>query len=141
MYAVLKSGGRQYEVRPGQVVKVEKLLGEVGDKVTLDQVLLFSDGTDIQVGQPVLANIAVQGQIVEQGRHRKIVIQAQATQGLPQEAGAPAALHGCAGRGNRNPWAVIPGDRGNANPGAEIDILGGSIHGTQESRRKFQKWP
>jgi len=74
MYAVLKSGGRQYEVRPGQVVKVEKLLGEVGDKVTLDQVLLFSDGTDIQVGQPVLANIAVQGQIVEQGRHRKIVI-------------------------------------------------------------------
>ena len=74
MYAIFKSGGKQYEARPGTVVKLEKLPGEVGDKVVLGDVLLFSDGEQVRVGQPLLDDLAVQGQIVEQGRGRKIVV-------------------------------------------------------------------
>jgi large subunit ribosomal protein L21 len=74
MYAVFKSGGKQYKAEPGAVVKVEKLPGEVGDKVTLGQVLLVADGEQIRVGQPVLEDAVVTGRIVQQGRHRKIVI-------------------------------------------------------------------
>lgn len=74
MYAIFTSGGKQYQAEPGAVIKVEKLPGEVGEKVTLGQVLLVADGENLQVGQPVLQEVAVQGRIVEQGRHRKIVV-------------------------------------------------------------------
>ena len=74
MYAIFKSGGRQFEAKPGAVVKVNKLPGEVGEKVVLDQVLLLADGDQIEVGKPVSENVAVRGHIVEQGRDKKIVI-------------------------------------------------------------------
>jgi len=74
MYAIVQSGGKQYQVQPGSVVRLEKLPGEVGQTVTLDQVLLVSDGDQIQVGQPVLPDMAIQARIVEQARHRKVVI-------------------------------------------------------------------
>ena len=74
MYAIFRSGGRQYEARPGQVVKVEKISGEVGENVTLDEVLLFSDGEQLQVGRPLMEGVAVQATIIEQGRSPKIVI-------------------------------------------------------------------
>lgn len=74
MYAIFRSGGRQYEARPGHVVKVEKISGQVGDSVVLGDVLFFSDGTRVEVGKPVVEGVAVQGHIVEQGRHPKIVI-------------------------------------------------------------------
>ncbi len=74
MYAIFKSGGRQYEARPGHIVRVEKLPGEVGDRVVLDQVLLVSDGDQVRVGQPLVEGVAVNAQIVEQGRLPKIVI-------------------------------------------------------------------
>ncbi len=74
MYAVLKSGGKQYKVEPGAVVKLEKLPGAVGDQVELGQVLLVADGDQVQVGQPVLEDTVVTGKIVEQGRHRKILV-------------------------------------------------------------------
>jgi len=74
MYAIFRSGGRQYEARPGQVVKVEKIFGEVGQNVTLDEVLLFSDGDQLRVGQPVVEGVSVQATIVEQGRLPKIEI-------------------------------------------------------------------
>lgn len=74
MYAIFQSGGRQYQATPGAVVKLEKLPGEVGEKVTLDRVLLLSEGDQVRVGQPVLEDVAILGSIVEQGRHRKIVI-------------------------------------------------------------------
>lgn len=74
MYAIFRSGGRQYEARPGHVVKVEKILGEVGENVTLDEVLLFSDGDQLRVGQPVVEGVRVQVTIVEQGRLPKIKI-------------------------------------------------------------------
>ena len=74
MYAVFQSGGKQYKVEPGTVVKLEQLPGMVGDQIELDQVLLVADGDQIQVGQPVIADTVISGKIVEQGRHRKILI-------------------------------------------------------------------
>ena len=74
MYAIFKSGGRQYEARPGHIVKMEKIPGEVGEYVVLDQVLLFSDGDQLQVGRPLVEGVAVQAMIVEHGRLPKIII-------------------------------------------------------------------
>jgi large subunit ribosomal protein L21 len=74
MQAIFKSGGRQYEAKPGTVVKLEKLPGAVGDKVVLDQVLMVREGEEIQIGQPLLQEVTVQGRIVEQSRSRKILI-------------------------------------------------------------------
>lgn len=74
MYAIFKSGGKQHRAQPGAVIKLEKLPGEVGEKVALDQVLLFAEGEEVQVGNPLVQGVTVQGRIVEQGRHRKIVI-------------------------------------------------------------------
>jgi len=74
MYAIFRSGGRQYEARLGHVVKVEKICGEVGENVTLDEVLLFSDGDQLRVGQPLVEGVKVQATIVEQGKLSKIKI-------------------------------------------------------------------
>jgi large subunit ribosomal protein L21 len=74
MYAIFRSGGRQYEARPGHTVKVEKISGEVGQNVTLDEVLVFSDGEQLQVGRPLVEGVKVNATIVEQGRMRKVVI-------------------------------------------------------------------
>ena len=74
MYAIFRSGGRQYEARPGQVVKVEKISGEIGESVTIDEVLFFSDGQQVRVGQPLVEGVAVHATIIEQGRLPKIVI-------------------------------------------------------------------
>jgi len=74
MYAIFQSGGKQYKAQPGTVVKLEKIPGEVGDRVSLDQVLFFQDGEEVRIGQPLLDDVNVQGRIVEQGRHRKIIV-------------------------------------------------------------------
>ncbi|MGC9964526.1 MAG: 50S ribosomal protein L21 [Syntrophobacteraceae bacterium] len=74
MYAIFRSGGRQYEARPGNVVKVEKISGEIGENVTIDEVLFFSDGQQVRVGQPLVEGVAVHATIIEQGRLPKIVI-------------------------------------------------------------------
>jgi large subunit ribosomal protein L21 len=74
MYAIFRSGGRQYEARPGNVVKVEKIAGEIGESVTIDEVLFFSDGQQVRVGQPLVEGVAVRATIIEQGRLPKIVI-------------------------------------------------------------------
>lgn len=74
MYAIFHSGGKQYEAKPGTVVKLEKIPGEIGDQVDLDQVLMMADGDQVYVGQPILEDVAVRGRIVEQNRHKKIII-------------------------------------------------------------------
>jgi len=74
MYAVIKTGGKQYRVAKGDVVKVEQLQGEVGDEVAFDQVLLTSNGENVEVGQPFLENSKVVGQITRQGKDKKIVV-------------------------------------------------------------------
>ena len=74
MYAVVNSGGKQYKVQQGQVLRVEKIPGDVGNPVTFEQVLMFSDGESISIGQPALEDIVVEGQIVEQGKSKKIIV-------------------------------------------------------------------
>lgn len=74
MYAVVKSGGKQYKVEEGQLLRLEKLAGDVGKSVKFDHVLMFADGEDIQIGQPVLDNVSVEGHIVEQGKAKKIIV-------------------------------------------------------------------
>jgi large subunit ribosomal protein L21 len=74
MYAVVNSGGKQYKVQQGQVLRVEKIPGDVGNPVTFDRVLMFSDGENVSIGQPSLEDIAVEGHIVEQGKAKKIIV-------------------------------------------------------------------
>jgi large subunit ribosomal protein L21 len=74
MYAVVNSGGKQYKVQQGEVLKVEKISGDVGNSVTFDRVLMFSDGENVSIGQPVLDGVSVEGHIVEQGKAKKIIV-------------------------------------------------------------------
>jgi large subunit ribosomal protein L21 len=74
MYAVVNSGGKQYKVQKGEVLKVEKISGDVGSPVTFDRVLMFSDGENVSIGQPVLDSVSVEGHIVEQGKAKKIIV-------------------------------------------------------------------
>ena len=76
MYAVIKTGGKQYRVEPGKTVVVEKLTGDAGAPVVFDQVLLVSsgDGGSVTIGKPMVAGAKVTGEIVEQGRGDKLVV-------------------------------------------------------------------
>ena len=74
MYAVVNSGGKQYKVQQGEVLRVEKISGDVGSPVTFDRVLMFADGDNVSIGQPVLDGISVEGHIVEQGKAKKIIV-------------------------------------------------------------------
>jgi large subunit ribosomal protein L21 len=73
MYAVVSAGGKQYRVEEGDVLRVEKMPGEVGAQVSFD-VLMLADGDTVKIGQPVVANAAVGGHIVEQGKARKVLV-------------------------------------------------------------------
>jgi large subunit ribosomal protein L21 len=72
VYAIVESGGKQYRVEPGAVLAVERIRGEVGSRVELDRVLLVSDGSRLQVGQPLVAGARVVTEIVAQTRGAKI---------------------------------------------------------------------
>jgi large subunit ribosomal protein L21 len=74
MYAVVRTGGKQYKVAEGDFFKVEKLSGDVGGEVVFDEVLLVSQGGEVRVGRPLLAGACVKGTIVEQGRDKKIIV-------------------------------------------------------------------
>ena len=74
MYAIVDSGGKQYKVREGEILRVEKLAGEVGDSISFDKILMFSDGENVSVGTPILEDVAVSGHIVEQGKAKKIIV-------------------------------------------------------------------
>lgn len=74
MYAIIKTGGKQYQVSTGDRLVVEKLEGNIGDSVSLDEVLLIADGEAITVGQPVVEGAKVVATITEQGKNRKIKV-------------------------------------------------------------------
>ena len=75
MYAIIQTGGKQYRVAPGDVLRVERLPGARGDAVQLDQVLLVSDDSgSVRVGTPLVADARVKGQIVRQGRAKKVLV-------------------------------------------------------------------
>ncbi len=72
MYAIIKTGGKQYQVATGDQVRVEKLPGNVGDTVELDDVLLVVENGNTVVGKPIVDGAKVKATISEQGKHRKI---------------------------------------------------------------------
>mgnify|MGYP005839681529 FL=1 len=74
MYAVVHTGGKQYKVQKGEILRIEKIPGEVGSAVTFDKVLMVADGEEIRLGQPVLENAKVQASIVEQDKAKKILV-------------------------------------------------------------------
>ena len=74
MYAVVATGGKQYKVQEGDILRVEKLEGEVGATVTFDKVLMTSNGEEVSLGAPLLEGAEVTGEIVEQGKAKKIIV-------------------------------------------------------------------
>ena len=75
MYAIMQSGGKQYTVKVGDFVELEKLEGEIGAKVTFDTVYAVGEeGGKLNIGTPVVAGAAVEGEIVDQFRGKKIIV-------------------------------------------------------------------
>ena len=74
MFAVIKTGGKQYRVAEGDEITVEKLVGDTGGDVTFDTVLMLGDGKDVKVGAPTVAGASVVGEIAEQRKGDKIII-------------------------------------------------------------------
>lgn len=71
MYAVVRTGGKQYRVKEGDLLKVEKLEQDIGAKVALE-VLLVGEGADVKVGNPLVSGATVQAEVVSHGKHRKL---------------------------------------------------------------------
>jgi len=74
MFAIIKTGGKQYRVAPGDELKCEKMKGAVGDAVIFEQVMFTSHGEDTKVGRPFLEDSKVLGRITHQGRNRKLTV-------------------------------------------------------------------
>lgn len=74
MFAIVETGGKQYKVTPGDVIRVEKLDAEVGSEVTLDRVLLIANDEDIKVGTPVVDGAKAVAKVVSHGKGKKIRI-------------------------------------------------------------------
>ncbi|MCL5283052.1 50S ribosomal protein L21 [Halomonas sp. PGE1] len=74
MYAVIKSGGKQYRVQEGQTLKLEKIEVPTGESVDFDEVLLVADGDDVKIGAPLLEGAKVSAEIVSHGRGDKVTI-------------------------------------------------------------------
>ncbi len=73
MYAVIKTGGKQYRVSQGDRLKVEKLPGNVGDTVTFGEVLMIG-GDSVKLGQPLIGGASVQAKVIAQDRAKKIIV-------------------------------------------------------------------
>ena len=74
MYAVIKTGGKQYRVAAGEKLKIEQIPAEVGAEITLDQVLMVGAGETVTIGAPLVAGAAVKATVLAQGRHDKVKI-------------------------------------------------------------------
>jgi large subunit ribosomal protein L21 len=74
MYAVIKTGGKQYRVAQGERLKVESIAAEVGAEIVLDQVLLVADGESVKMGAPLVSGATVKATVVSHGRGEKIKI-------------------------------------------------------------------
>lgn len=74
MYAVIESGGKQYRVAPGDVIRVERLDVSAGESVKLDRILMVADGDSAQLGNPVLAGVSVTAKVRAHGRGEKVRI-------------------------------------------------------------------
>lgn len=73
MYAVIKTGGKQYKVSEGDTLKIEKIAGSVGDTIEISEVLMVG-GEEVQIGTPLLPGAKVTARIVEQGKDKKVLV-------------------------------------------------------------------
>ncbi len=74
MYAIIRTGGKQYQVSEGDKLRIEKINGAVGDSVELNEVLMIVDGESVSVGTPSLESAKVEATIVEQGKSKKVIV-------------------------------------------------------------------
>ena len=74
MYAVIKTGGKQYRVAAGEKLKIEQIPADVGAEITLDQILMVGEGGSVKVGTPIVAGASVKATVLSQGRHDKVKI-------------------------------------------------------------------
>lgn len=74
MIAIFKSGGKQYSVQPGQVLKIEKIKGKKGDNCTFNDILAISDNSNHSIGEPLVKNASVKAKILDQIRDKKILV-------------------------------------------------------------------
>jgi large subunit ribosomal protein L21 len=74
MYAVIKTGGKQYKVVTGEKIKVEQIAADVGQEIVIDQVLAVGSGSELKVGSPLLAGASVKATVVSHGLHDKVRI-------------------------------------------------------------------
>jgi large subunit ribosomal protein L21 len=74
MYAVIKTGGKQYKVAAGEKIKVEQIAAEVGQEIVIDQVLAVGNGAELTVGTPLVAGASVKATVVAHGKHDKVRI-------------------------------------------------------------------
>ena len=74
MYAVIKTGGKQYKVVAGETIKVEQIAADVGQEIVIDQVLAVGSGADLTVGSPLVAGATVKATVLAQGKHDKVHI-------------------------------------------------------------------
>ncbi|HCA26448.1 MAG TPA: 50S ribosomal protein L21 [Betaproteobacteria bacterium] len=74
MYAVIKTGGKQYRVAPGEKLKIEQIPADIGSEIVLDQVLMVTDGEQVAIGAPLVAGAQVKATVLGQGRGAKIHI-------------------------------------------------------------------
>ena len=74
MYAVFRSGGKQYRASTGERLKLERLVAEEGSNITFDQILLVGEGSDIKVGSPTLAGATVSAKVLKQGKSKKVTV-------------------------------------------------------------------
>jgi large subunit ribosomal protein L21 len=74
MYAVIKTGGKQYRVVAGEKLKIEQIPAEVGAEITIDQILMLGEGETVKIGAPLIVGASVKATVLAQGRHDKIRI-------------------------------------------------------------------
>jgi large subunit ribosomal protein L21 len=74
MYAVIKTGGKQYRVASGAKLKIEQVVAEVGSEIVIDQVLMVADGDNVSLGTPLVAGASVTAKVVSHGRGDKVHI-------------------------------------------------------------------
>ena len=74
MYAVIKTGGKQYRVAAGEKIKIEQIAADVGQEITIDQVLAVGNGADLKVGTPLVTGATVVATVLAQGKHDKVRI-------------------------------------------------------------------
>ncbi len=74
MYAIIRTGGKQHKISPGDTIRVEKIDGQAGDAVEMKEVLLYAEGDNVLTGKPLLPNVKVVGEILGQRRAKKIIV-------------------------------------------------------------------